>query len=79
MLTNLRVSTRIYFRLAQESHLTATGCEQQAEHPTDRPAEQQRRQLAAQWHAMADQAATTSAETSRADFALSFGGKSKLF
>jgi hypothetical protein len=64
--------------MAQESHLTATGCEQQAEHPTDRPAEQQRRQLAAQWQAMADHV-TVSAETSRTDFALSFGGKSKLF
>jgi hypothetical protein len=45
MLTNLRISKRICFRLAQESHLTATGCEQQAEHPTDRPAEQQQSDL----------------------------------
>jgi hypothetical protein len=48
------MSNHIYFRLAQKSHLTATGREQQAEHPTDRPAEQQRRQLAAQWRVMAD-------------------------
>jgi hypothetical protein len=66
------------FRLAQESHLTAVGREQQAEHPTDRPAERQRRQLAAQWHAMADHV-TVSGETSRADFARSFGGTSNLF
>jgi hypothetical protein len=33
---------------------------------------------AAQWHAMADQAATMSGETLRADFARSFDGKSKF-
>jgi len=34
---------------------------------------------AAQWHATTDQAATTSDETSRVDFARQFGGKSDLF
>jgi hypothetical protein len=34
---------------------------------------------AARWHAMADQAATMSGETSRTDFVWSFGGKTDLF
>jgi len=34
---------------------------------------------AAQWHAMTDQAATMSGETSRTDFIRSFGDRSDLF
>jgi hypothetical protein len=39
-----------------------------AEHATDQTTEQEWRQLAAQWHSMADQAATMSAGSSQADF-----------
>jgi len=39
------IKAHLLFRLAQKSHLTAVGCKQQAEHPTDQPAEQQWRQL----------------------------------
>jgi hypothetical protein len=39
------IKAHLIFRLAQKSHLTAVGREQQAEHSTDRPAE--RLQLAA--------------------------------
>jgi hypothetical protein len=55
------------FDLSAKYHLKAVGCEQQAEHATDRTTEQEWRQLAAQWHSMADQAATLSGEASRAD------------
>jgi hypothetical protein len=47
--------------------LKAVGCEQQAEHTTDQTTEQEWRQLAVQWHSMADQAATMSADSSRVD------------
>jgi hypothetical protein len=53
--------------LSAKYHLKAVGCEQQAEHATDQTTEQEWRQLAAQWHSMADQAGTLSGETSRAD------------
>ena len=43
--------------LSAKYHLTAVGCERQAEHATDQDTEQQWRQLAAQWHSMANQAA----------------------
>jgi hypothetical protein len=56
------------FDLSAKYHLKAVGCEQQAEHATDQTTEQEWRQLAAQWHSMADQAATMSAGSSRADF-----------
>jgi hypothetical protein len=56
------------FRLAEKYHLKAVGCEQQAEHATDRPTKQEWWELAAQWHSMADQAATMSGEVSPADF-----------
>jgi hypothetical protein len=59
------------FNLSAKYHLKAVGCEQQAEHATDQITEQEWRQLAVLWHSMADQAATMSAGSSRADF---FGG-----
>jgi hypothetical protein len=55
------------FDIPAKYHLKAAGCEQQAEHATDQATEQEWRQLAAEWHSMADQAATMSGETSRAD------------
>jgi hypothetical protein len=55
------------FDLAAKYHLKAVGCEQRAEHATDQTTEQEWRQLAAQWHSMADQAATLSDEASQAD------------
>jgi hypothetical protein len=55
------------FDLSERYHLKAVGCEQQAEHATDKTTEQEWRQLAAQWHSMSDQAATMSGEASRAD------------
>jgi hypothetical protein len=51
------------FGLSAKYHLKAIGCEQQAEHATDRATELAWRQLSAQWHAMAEQAATMSDET----------------
>jgi hypothetical protein len=53
--------------LSAKFHLKAVGCEQQAEHATDQTTEQEWRKLAAQWHSMADQAATLSGEASRVD------------
>ena len=54
--------------LSEKYRVKAVGCEQQAKHATDQAAGQEWRQLAAQWHSMADQAATmSSGETSRAD------------
>jgi len=54
--------------LSAKYHLKAVGCEQQAEHATDRTTEQEWRELATQWHSMADQANTMSAYFSRVDF-----------
>jgi hypothetical protein len=51
------------FGLSAKYHLKAIGCEQQAEHATDRATELAWRQLSAQWHAMAEQAATMSDDT----------------
>jgi hypothetical protein len=56
------------FDLSAKYHLKALGCEHQAEHATDQPTEQEWRQLAAQWHSMADQAATMSDDASRDEF-----------
>jgi hypothetical protein len=53
--------------LSEKYHLKAIGCERQAEQATDQTAEQEWRQLAAQWHSMADKAATLSGEASRAE------------
>jgi hypothetical protein len=53
--------------LSKKYHLQAVGCEQQAEQATDQTTEQEWRQLAAQWHLMANQAATMSGDSSRAD------------
>jgi hypothetical protein len=53
--------------LSQRYHLKALGCEQQAERATEQSTEQEWRELAAQWHSMADQAATISGDASRAD------------
>jgi len=55
------------FDLSAKYHLKAAGCEQQADHATDQVTEQEWRQLAAQWHSMADQAAAMSPDSSRAD------------
>jgi hypothetical protein len=55
------------FGLFARYHLKALGCEQQAEHATNQTTEQEWRQLAAQWHSMADQAATLSGEALRVD------------
>jgi hypothetical protein len=54
--------------LSAKYHLKAVGCEHQAKHATDQATEQEWRQLAMQWHSMADQAATMSDDSSRADF-----------
>jgi hypothetical protein len=56
------------FDLSAKYHLKAVGCEQQAEQATDQTTEREWRQLAVQWHSMADQAATLSADASRVDF-----------
>jgi hypothetical protein len=45
------------FVLSEKYHQKAVGCEQHAQHATDRATEQEWRQLAVQWHSMADQAA----------------------
>ena len=55
------------FDLSAKYHLKAVRCEQQAEHATDQTSEQEWRQLAAQWHSMADQATVLSGDASRAD------------
>jgi hypothetical protein len=55
------------FDLSEKYHLKAVGCEHLAEHATDQATEQEWRNLAAQWHSMADQAATMSADSARAD------------
>ena len=55
------------FDLSAKYHLKAVGCEQQAEHATDQTTEQEWRELAAQWHSMADQATVLSGDASRAD------------
>jgi hypothetical protein len=55
------------FGLSAKYHLKAMGCEQQAEHATDRATKQAWRQLSAQWRAMADQAATMSGDASEAN------------
>jgi hypothetical protein len=52
--------------LSAKYHLKAIGCEQEAEHATDRATEQAWRQLSAQWHAMA-QAATMSGDALEAN------------
>jgi hypothetical protein len=54
--------------LSAKYHLKAIGCEHQAKHATDQATEQEWRHLAIQWHSMADQAATMSDDSSRADF-----------
>jgi hypothetical protein len=56
------------FDLSAKYHLKALGCEHQAEHATDESTEQEWRELASQWHSMADQAATLSGNSSRVDF-----------
>jgi hypothetical protein len=52
--------------LSAKYHMKAIGCEQQAEQATGQTTEQEWRQLASQWHLMADRAATMSAGSSRA-------------
>jgi hypothetical protein len=47
--------------------------------PIDLPNSNGDKCCAAQWHAMADQAATMSGETSRTDLIRSFGDRSDLF
>jgi hypothetical protein len=53
--------------LSAKYHLKAAGCEQQAEQAIDHATEQEWRELAAQWHSMADQAGTMSGDVSRAE------------
>jgi hypothetical protein len=53
--------------LSTKYHLQAVGCEQRAEHATDQAIEQEWRQLAVQWHSIADHAAAMSDEASRDD------------
>jgi hypothetical protein len=53
------------FELSAKYHLKAVGCEQQAKQATDQTTEREWRQLAVQWHSMAD--ATMSTGSSRAD------------
>jgi hypothetical protein len=48
--------------LSERYHLKAVGCERPAEHASDLTTEREWRELAAQWHAMADHAATMSDE-----------------
>jgi hypothetical protein len=55
------------FDLSATYHLKAVGCEQQAEQATDQTTKQEWRQLAVQWHSMADQAATGLSDSSRRD------------
>ncbi len=55
------------FDLSAKYHLKAVGCEQQAKQATDQASEQEWRQLTAQWHSTADNAATMSGDSSRAD------------
>jgi hypothetical protein len=43
--------------LPEKYHLKAVGCEKCAKNASDQTTEQEWRKLAAQWHAMADQAA----------------------
>jgi hypothetical protein len=57
----------IEFDLSQRYHLKAAGCEHQAEQATDHATEREWRELAAQWHSMADQATTMSGDASRAE------------
>jgi hypothetical protein len=77
---NLRISKRICFSPGSKYHLTAVGVSNSPNtQPIDLPNSNGDKCCAAQWHAMTDQTATTSGETSRTDFARSFGSKSKLF
>jgi hypothetical protein len=56
------------FDLSEKCHLKAVGCEKCAEHASDRTAEQEWRELAAQWHSMADQAARMLGDASQHEF-----------
>jgi hypothetical protein len=56
------------FELSEKYHQKAVGCEQDAQHATDRTTEQEWRQLAAQWHSMADQAAKMLGDGSQHEF-----------
>jgi hypothetical protein len=55
------------FDLSAKYYMKAVGCEQQAEQATDQTTKQEWRQLAVQWHSMADQAATGLADPSGVD------------
>jgi hypothetical protein len=54
--------------LSRRYHLKAVGCEQRAEHATDIATEQQWHDLATQWHAMADRAATVADQVEQDEF-----------
>jgi hypothetical protein len=56
------------FDLSEKYHLKAVGCEKCAEHASDRTTEQEWRELAAQWHSMADQAAKMLGDVSQHEF-----------
>ena len=54
--------------LSRKYHLKAVGCEQCAEHASDRTTEQEWQELAVQWHSMADQAAKMLGDVSQHEF-----------
>jgi hypothetical protein len=56
------------FDLSVKYHLKAVGCEKCAEHASDQTTEQEWRELAAQWHSMADQAAKMLGDVSQHEF-----------
>ena len=56
------------FDLSEKYHLKAVGCEKCAEHASDQTTEQEWRELAAQWHSMADQAAKMLGDVSQHEF-----------
>ena len=54
--------------LSEKYHLKAVGCEKCAGHASDQSTEQEWQELAAQWHAMADQAAHMLCDASQHEF-----------
>jgi hypothetical protein len=54
--------------LSEKYHLKAVGCEKSAEHASDQTTEREWKDLAAQWHSMADQAAKMQGDASKYQF-----------
>jgi hypothetical protein len=74
------IKTYLLFAWLKKFHLTAVGVSNSPNtQPIDLPNSNGDKCCAAQWHAMADQAATMSGETSRTDLIRSFGDRSDLF